>query len=566
MAWEDLPESTRSRLEDLFDYSRRPLGTIDSPTIDGLLVLAGEGPDIWNAWAESNPDFHIDFSRHNFTEPTNFSGFIFPPGPSGKTSFKGSSFQKSVNFSGCRFPQKVSFESTKFQDEANFRGCNFAGNAGFYKCEFTGHAAFDGSKFSENAQFVEVIFTNDASFEGSTFLKGINLRSIKINGNVNFTCCQFFHQFSFGSSGGHGAIDFSDSRFFGTSNFTSLKSLSNAEFKETHFHGDMTFWKNEIASSNFSESVFLSDAKFIRNTFQQEAFFSKCKFEGYTSFSGSAFPSSADFGLSAFKKNLNFSCYSSEIEPKDARELKVISFSGCQFHGTARFDNRNFTSKSSFAKNGEGKTASATVFHKAPTFHGCKFHQDTSFHGAKFIQDYGEEAAKAYRTLKLAFEQLKSTREEQRFFKHEMQAERPDLTGWKWLFSWVYGFCSDYGFSIWRPLATLLALSVAIGAAHGVIANAIADASWKEALTPKPENVGSERTLTTAQYVLINTIPAPGIDKTQQKLREDLFETETSPTPLSAIALFLEFIHKFIALLCVFLSGLAVRNLLKMKS
>ena len=410
------------------------------------------------------------------------------------------------------------------------------------------------------------VISNGASFEGSKFLKETHIHSTPINGDANFSSCEFFHSFDMNNSGGSGGINFSSSKFREHARFFGVTNKSSAEFKETQFHGSLTFWKCEVGTANFSSANFFAEALFIRNKFLGESFFSKCKFEGHASFRGSAFPDYAKFDLSTFKNNLNFSCLLVDSEPEKSQDLKYISFSGCQFHGAAKFDNRNFTSKSRFSKNGDGKTVTETTFHKAPTFHGCKFHQDVSFHGANFIQDYGDEAAKAYRTLKLAFEQLKSTKEEQRFFKHEMQAERPDLTGWKWLFSWAYGLCSDYGFSIWRPLATLLALSTAIGAAHGAIANAVAGANWKEALTPRLEHMETERTLATAQYALINTIPAPGIDKTQQKLREDLFRTETSPSPLSAAALFLEFFHKFVALLCVFLSGLAVRNLLKMKS
>jgi uncharacterized protein YjbI with pentapeptide repeats len=565
MAWEDLPESTRSRLEDLFDYSNLPIGTIDHPSIDGLLILVGEGVDVWNAWAESNPDFHVDFSGHTFTEQTSFSGFIFPPGSKGKASFKECSFQKFVDFSSCEFPKSANFEGTKFLEEASFKGCLFTGKAEFIESEFAISADFGNSTFSEITSFKRVKFGAWASFEECNFLGSITIHSIQGNYEVNFERCQFSSLCEIRSADEHGRMSFSYSEFLGEFRFTRMKRIKITA-NEAKFHKKVTFWNNEASEVEFSSSTFISQALFVTTTFEGQNLFDRCEFYGHTSFRGSAFPDYAGFELSKFKGVFDFSCHLTDSEPKKSQDLKYVSFSGCEFHSTAKFDNRNFTSRSRFSKNGEGKTVFATIFHKAPTFHGCKFHQDTSFHGAKFIQDYGDEAAKAYRTLKLAFEQLKSIKEEQRFFKLEMQAERPDLTGWKWLFSWVYGFCSDYGFSIWRPLATLLAVSVAIGAAHGVIANTIADASWKEALTPKPENVGSERTLTTAQYVLINTIPAPGIDKTQQKLREDLFETETSPTPLSAIALFLEFIHKFIALLCVFLSGLAVRNLLKMKS
>jgi uncharacterized protein YjbI with pentapeptide repeats len=564
MAWEDLPESTRSRLEDLFDCPFSSCGTINSPTLNGLLLLINEGSDIWNAWAELNPNFHADFSRHTFTEPTSFSGFIFPSGSNGRVSFKKSVFQKPADFSNCTFPQKTSFEDAKFLAEASLKECKFS-EVAFKACEFHAPAEFDKSLFLGNTKFKSVKFVAFTSFEGSKFLQNIDLHSIEAYDDISFERCQFLEAFDIRNSNGHGKMNFSHSEFFSEFRFVSMKNFDVIS-NEAKFHKQVTFWKNETSGVRFSSSTFISKALFTRTKFEGENFFNECRFESLASFHSSAFPDAVEFDLSEFRDTLSFSCPPDDSDSNKPKDLKYISFSGCQFHGAAKFDNRNFTSKSKFSKKLKSDDSFATTFHKAPTFHGCKFHQDTSFHGAIFIQDYGDEAAKAYRTLKLAFEQLKSTREEQRFFKHEMQAERPDLTSWKWLFSWTYGLCSDYGFSIWRPLVTLLALSIAISAAHGVIANAVAGANWKKALSPEFEHIDSKRTLTAAQYVLINTIPAPGIDKTQQKLREDLFKTETSPSTLSTAALFLEFIHKFIALLCVFLSGLAVRNLLKMKS
>ena len=58
----------------------------------------------------------------------------------------------------------------------------------------------------------------------------------------------------------------------------------------------------------------------------------------------------------------------------------------------------------------------------------------------------------AYRTLKLAFNKQQAVREEQRFFRLEMEEETLRETGIKrWLFR-AYKTFSDYGFSVTRPL------------------------------------------------------------------------------------------------------------------
>jgi len=111
------------------------------------------------------------------------------------------------------------------------------------------------------------------------------------------------------------------------------------------------------------------------------------------------------------------------------------------------------------------------VFQLPPKFQGCELHQDTSFEGAEFPKATGtEEAARAYRTLKLAFNKQQAVREEQRFFKLETEEEATDhlkkatsafntfritlgLNEFtRWLLYRSYAVFSDYGFSALRPL------------------------------------------------------------------------------------------------------------------
>lgn len=566
MAWKDLPEEVRTKIERNFARSYTTLGSIESPTQQGLLLLAKKGAEIWNAWSESNPDFHANFSNQSFNEELDFSGFIFPQSTKGKTSFKNSKFTYPAKFSNCKFSPTCEMEEIYFGNHAEFKFCTFPGKSSFRKCRFDGPSTFEGSRFLDDANFSEVSANAEITFENATFTHQLNFRLATIRKSANLSKCEFHGHTIFNQSKSLSEVDFSDSKFFSETEFTSIENISSITFKRSAFKSKLTFARNKVRHSDFSGATFQKEAFFNTTAFQGEHYFKRCFFFDHASFRGCEFSDHAEFDLTEFKSTLNFSCYLIDSEPKEAREVKNVSFSGCRFSGKANFNNRIFSSKLNFAKKTHDGKESTTEFEKAPTFHGCKFHQDTTFHGANFHQDHGDEAARAYRTLKLAFEQLKSTREEQRFFKHEMQAERPDLTGWKWLFSSAYGLFSDHGFSIWRPLVTLLTLSIAIGAAHGSIANAVAGANWKEALTPQIEHAGSHKTFAAIGYVLINTIPAPGTDKLQQKLREDLFKTEERPSALSTMALGLEFFHKFAALLCVFLSGLAVRNLLKMKS
>jgi uncharacterized protein YjbI with pentapeptide repeats len=564
MAWEDLPESTRSRLEDLFDYSPRSLGTIASPNLDGLLILANEGVEVWNAWAESNPNFHVDFSRHTFTEPTSFSGFIFPSGSKGRASFNKSVFQKPIDFSSCTFPQRTSFEGANFLGEISLKECKFK-EVEFSGCEFSAPAHFENSIFSGGAKFNNVKFGAWTSFEGSEFLEYVSLHSIEANGDISFEQCRFSKACDIRSSNGRGNINFSYSEFLDEFRFVRMKNFGVIS-NEAKFNKQVTFWKNETSGVKFSSSNFISKALFIETKFEGENFFDECRFEKLTSFRSSEFPDAVEFDLSEFKDILNFSCPPDDSDPKKPKDLKYISFSGCQFHGAAKFDNRNFTSRSRFSKKEEGNTTTATTFHKAPTFHGCKFHQDITFHGSDFIQDYGDTAARAYRTLKLASEQLKATRDEQRFFQLEMKAEKPSLAGWKRLVSSAYERLADYGFSLGRPLKYWLLFLLLFGGIHGWLANKALGANWTGAATPQFENLLSNRTQQTFQYILINAIPAPGLDRKSSALRENLFSPKGSPGWIASLAILVEMLHKAGTLACLFLIGLSIRNLLKMKS
>lgn len=176
------------------------------------------------------------------------------------------------------------------------------------------------------------------------------------------------------------------------------------------------------------------------------------------------------------------------------------------------------------------------------------------------------EAARAYRTLKLAMEQLKATREEQRFFRLEMKAEHPSLTWGKRWISTLYSLFSDYGFSLWRPAAWLLALSLAFGTGYGVLANACAgnaECIDIKAATDADAVSGPDRTSAVIKYTLGSVSPVPGLDKMQTELRAPLFGHQGW---ISIAALVLEILHKITTLVMTFLFALALRNLFKMKS
>lgn len=206
----------------------------------------------------------------------------------------------------------------------------------------------------------------------------------------------------------------------------------------------------------------------------------------------------------------------------------------------------------------------ATEFKGLPNFHGCIFHQDTNFDSTEFTPLSGPDAARAYRTLKLAMEKLKATREEQRFFRLEMKAEHPTLKRGKRWVSTLYSLFSDYGFSLFRPAVWLLAFSLLFGASYGVLADLCASDQEcvKSALHGNVASV-AERTTAVLKYTLASAAPVPGLDKMQTELRAPLFGQHGW---IAIASLTIEILHKIIAIALTFLFALALRNLFKMKS
>jgi hypothetical protein len=223
--------------------------------------------------------------------------------------------------------------------------------------------------------------------------------------------------------------------------------------------------------------------------------------------------------------------------------FEQVSFTGAIFKESVSFVGRRFEGVTLFER---------TQFSVAPSFYGCKLHQATSFWHAKFPLAQGnEEAAKAYRTLKLAFAQQQDIREEQRFFKLEMEEEAARETGWRrWLYR-SYRELSDFGFSVGRPMILLFATSMLAALIYG----------WQAGLVFDSANT---HTAALIHFSLASAIP--GLEKLAEPAALRLFGEVSKgianyslPTVLTLLT------HKAISLLALFLIGLALRNLFKMK-
>ncbi len=231
--------------------------------------------------------------------------------------------------------------------------------------------------------------------------------------------------------------------------------------------------------ASFDGASIGGDISFAGASFGNEAWFRETKFGGIADFGGVSFRSTAWFEGTSFGGDADFSGsarHEVRGEPEGQDSFFRVNFYDAKFRGRARFSNRRFLDTADFRK---------TVFAVAPEFHNCVLHQDTDFSGADFQDHRGTDAvdaARAYRTLKLAMEQLRNRDEQARFFRHEQRARRlrTDTPRALKAISWLYEKSADYGESPLRPLLWLLAVFLVFWAAYFLAQGGPSvDASWQ---------------------------------------------------------------------------------------
>ena len=604
--------SLEDRINQLYDhvFYRNPQ--------DRLHDIAAAGHDVWNAWFERTPPrTTLDFKGFDFSQaPINFSDFIFRAPEDGsacidfsKAHFHGSNkfaraiFETRAQFSGASLGSDSSFEDTAFLAVADFKDANFGSDAIFRKTSFHDDANFANTIFLNGAVFAEAEFKDKSDFTGGQFGNNANFSSACFTLEAEFAGRNFGHQAKFNASTFNAHANFKEAKFGLYCTFSQAYFKSHAGFVLTTFSNNADFSQAQFGShAEFAQATFKDSASFRSSTFKGPANFEKSKFGNKADFQTSVFHDNADFQGASFEDSLDFGAatfradclfqataygdrisfertvflsnadFSASIRSNagESSHFHIVSFASASFHGDVNFEGRKFKSTTRFGRAvaPDGKQGDATVFQGIPMFHGCELHQDTDLREASFQEDFldsrGSDAARAYRTLKLAMEKLKATREEQRFFRLEMKAEHPTLKGGKRWLSTLYSLSSDYGFSLFRPAVWLLALSLFFGASYGVLADlCVADQECaKSALHGNVASV-AERTTAVLKYTLASATPVPGLDKMQTELRAPLFGQQGW---IAIASLTIEILHKIIAIALTFLFALALRNLFKMKS
>lgn len=410
-----------------------------------------------------------------------------------------------VDFSGVNFRKAplelgLSFAGMEFGDFANFQAAQFGYYVYFTAARFGVLSTFQAAQFKKGVRFTAAQFGDYADFFGAQF-----------GPNAIFTAVQF------------GAMaDFRAAQFMNIANFSAMNWARIGKF----YGARLEAVKEWASSHGLSPETF------------QSIDFSGATFEGKVSFSNRKFEDGTTFGL--LPTDLKRQTVKRDKDGNAQRnDIGKLIFEDAQ-------DQRRYT-----------------AFQRAPIFHGCELYQDTSFEGVKFPAPSGsEEAARAYRTLKLAFSKQQAVREEQLFYRLEMREEA--VQHWRkiwfllkqnhvpaacrealgFVFHLFYWAMADYGFSVFKPIILLVLSIVLFSSAYGASQGAMTCIVGSDACLFQPEWL---------KISILQSLPLFGLEK---------LEPSSHLSLCFSIALVA---HKAVSLLAVFLIGLALRNLFKLK-
>lgn len=570
-------------------FSNVENGTPDNISKFGCLALAKKGAVVWNAW------------RNNFQSVAKLNEEMF--------------FKNTANFSGMEI-NITDFKKFNFGMDCNFENTYFLNEVDFFEVNFDRSVSFKGAKFSKSAKFNKIKFPK-VSFQDVAFLDDVQFNFAQFNETANFFCAEFqstwfyetrfFKEVSFEQTKFLQSALFRKTEFDDVVNFNNVKFESTADFIGSQFSLEMRLNEQRIvrfsnsefnlvlfddASFNvdldFSGSVFNDDVSFKRAIFfEKNLIFKNLIFLKNIDFSGASFPSCTLFINITIKKKAifigvdyrNFKITNEKkldklkylLENKDIvfNDFQTVKFLGCNFEGEVNFANRIFKNTCLF----EVSTASIhsdskrhkTRFAIAPKFHNCEIHQDTSFDGAEFPEATGsEEASRAYRTLKLAFNKMQAVREEQLFFKLEMAEEAKSAIGIrKFLFS-IYEKLSDYGFDFYRPIKYLILSMIVFGLIFGALSLFTQCSINLFHLASTNEHVISNCHFSPKwfEFVVVQALPIPGLDKISENAKSEIFSNNAW---LSLMITVLVIVQKSLSLLFLFFIGLALKNQFKFK-
>jgi hypothetical protein len=493
---------------------------------------------VWNCWRRAFP------AEGSSEEPVNHANFEGASFDGLKLSFAGFQFGDFANFQATRWGDNANCNAAQWGQHANFERAQWGKNANFQHAQWGSTANFKDAEWGDKADFSSAKWGYKASFDLATWGASSLFRNCQWGDRASFDSAQWGNNCVMSGARWRFYASFDRARWGRDASFIACQWGVGASFNGAVWGGDASFqgaqWAGYVV---FSHACFLGDVYFSAKAWSEIQWVYGAHFEdaqtwaeGWDAgpnqfpeviFQGVWFGGIASFANRRFCKSTKFN----RVQANTSKPIRV-------YNNGPEFDDDDALAQATKKQDG------AVHFLDAPLFHGCELHQDTSFDSAKFPKAAGnDEAARAYRTLKLAFSKQQAIREEQRFFRLEMDEEALRETGLKrWLFR-AYRLFSDYGFSIGKPLVVLVVCAIVLGPVH-------TDALQWCAPIGSTGKCDLWQPSVWAHGFWYGT-PLGGIHPT---------EAHTAALQMLGIVL-----HKTISLAALFLVGLALRNLFKLK-
>jgi len=329
----------------------------------------------------------------------------------------GIDYSNIADFSNIDFThEQIDFSGFKFGDGAKFNFCKWERYADFFQAEWGDNCEFIGTVWGKRSFFSLAKWGDNCTFEGSFWDHDAIFECAIFGNNINMSNTYWGERI-----------------FFNGSKFGNNLNLNLSTWRE-----DVSFSSTGISGlSNITMLNPQDDRTDIVLTAISDSNFNNVSFQG-VEFNGCVHFTNRDF-----KGCLNFSPFISENNKwKIQRDTD-----GCAIQKNGKLDYSDIKIQKI-----------QTSFKKVPNFIGAKITSCTSFDEAIFPKAIGSEyAIIRYRYLRDLFSKLTATMEEQRFFKLEMKEESlKDNIGSNFFVYFLYDFFSDFGFSFFKPLFYLV--------------------------------------------------------------------------------------------------------------
>lgn len=200
----------------------------------------------------------------------NFSGFKFP----GDARFGGTSFSDRIRFDGALVIGDAFFGDANFAGDAFFDSTTFSGRAWFDNASFERAAFFDNVSFAGRVRFDSAHFSDNAYFLSANFAEGAFFDRVCFSGCARFDGADFTGDARFQSARIHGYARFNSMAITGNAYFDNATFADEAWFSRTTFSGSAIFRDTLFRQTvNFSLTKFVQFAVFERTRFQSGADF-----------------------------------------------------------------------------------------------------------------------------------------------------------------------------------------------------------------------------------------------------------------------------------------------------